>query len=79
MVKRREAIGVAAGLMAATVLPVRDAYAAPAGRIKQSVSRWPYNRIPLAEFARAVKEIGLVAVDLLQPEEWPVVHDAGLV
>ena len=79
MVKRREAIGVAAGLMAASVLPVRVARAERTGRIRQSVSRWPYSRIPLAEFARAVKEIGLVAVDLLQPEEWPVVHDAGLV
>jgi hydroxypyruvate isomerase len=52
---------------------------APAGRLKQSVSRWPYSKIPLPEFCRACKGMGLVAIDLLQPEEWPVVRDAGLV
>jgi len=49
------------------------------GRLKQSVSRWPYAEIPLDEFARAAKGMGLAAIDLLQPEEWPVVADAGLV
>jgi hydroxypyruvate isomerase len=50
-----------------------------AGRLKQSVSRWPYSKIPLPEFCRACKAMGIVAIDLLQPEEWPVVRDAGLV
>ena len=49
------------------------------GRIPQSVSRWPFARIPLPEFCRAVKAMGIVAMDLLQPEEWPVARDAGLV
>jgi hydroxypyruvate isomerase len=52
---------------------------ARAGRLKQSVSRWPYSKIPLPEFCRACKEMGIVAIDLLQPEDWPVVRDAGLV
>ena len=50
-----------------------------AGRLKQSVSRWPYSKIPLPEFARACKAMGLAGIDLLQPEEWAVVRDAGLV
>ena len=50
----------------------------PTGRLKQSVSRWPYSGIPLPDFARQCKGIGLVAIDLLQPEEWKVVQDAGL-
>jgi hydroxypyruvate isomerase len=50
-----------------------------AGRLKQSVSRWPYSKIPLPEFCRACKAMGLAGVDLLQPEDWPVVRDAGLV
>ena len=50
-----------------------------AGRLKQSVSRWPYSKIPLPEFCRACRDMGIVAIDLLQPEEWPVVRDAGLV
>jgi hydroxypyruvate isomerase len=49
------------------------------GRLKQSVSRWPYSKIPLPEFARAAKGMGLAAIDLLQPDEWPVVAEAGLV
>ena len=48
-------------------------------RLKQSVSRWPYSSIPLPEFARKCKRIGLAAIDLLQPAEWPVVRDAGLI
>jgi hydroxypyruvate isomerase len=67
-----------AGATAARAAP-RIADRPHAGRIRQSVSYWPYNRIPLPEFARQAKEIGLAAVDLLQPEEWAVVRDAGLV
>jgi hydroxypyruvate isomerase len=49
------------------------------GRLRQSVSYWPYGRIPLAQFASQAKQIGLSAIDLLQPEQWPVVRDAGLI
>ncbi len=49
------------------------------GRLKQSVSRWCYEKIPLPEFAKAVKEMGLTAIDLLKEEEWPVVRDMGLI
>jgi hydroxypyruvate isomerase len=80
---RRRAIGVMAGGVMATggreAASGGRAKRETAGRLKQSVSYWPYSRIPLAEFARQAKQIGLVAVDLLQPEEWPVVRDAGLV
>jgi len=82
-VRRRRAIGAIAGSLVAGAGARVAAAATPAsqqqGRLKQSVSYWPYSRIPLPEFARRVKEIGLVAIDLLQPEEWPVVRDAGLV
>ena len=49
------------------------------GRLRQSVSRWPYSKIPLAEFCDACKAMGLTAIDLLQPAEWDVVHERGLV
>lgn len=48
------------------------------GRLKQSVCRWPYAGIPLPEFCRAARGMGLAGVDLLQPEEWAVARDAGL-
>jgi hydroxypyruvate isomerase len=50
----------------------------PAGRLRQSVCRWAYNRIPLAEFCRRAKQIGFAAIDLLQMDEWRVAQDAGL-
>jgi hydroxypyruvate isomerase len=51
----------------------------PAGRLKQSVSRWPYRQIPLPEFARAARTMGLAAIDLLGADEWDAVREAGLV
>ena len=76
--RRREAVGTLFGALALGRLPAGRA-ARARGRLKQSVSYWPYSRIPLPEFARAAKEIGLVAIDLLQPDQWPVVMEAGLV
>ncbi|MBA3342235.1 MAG: TIM barrel protein [Gemmatimonadaceae bacterium] len=49
------------------------------GRLKQSVSRWPYARIPLADFCKAGAAMGLKAIDLLQPGDWETVREHGLV
>ena len=49
------------------------------GRLKQSVSRWPYSKIAFPEFCRAVSEIGLTAIDLLSEEEWPIAREYGLI
>ncbi|MEO5904319.1 MAG: TIM barrel protein [Gemmatimonadaceae bacterium] len=49
------------------------------GRLKQSVSRWPYSSIPLPEFCDACKAMGLKAIDLLQPRDWTTVREHGLV
>ena len=48
------------------------------GRLKQSVSRWCYESIPFREFCQAVADMGLPAIDLLQPEEWPIAAEYGL-
>jgi hydroxypyruvate isomerase len=71
-------LGLAAGaaLASPAAAPARSAPAA--GRLKQSVCRWPYNHIPLPEFCRRAKQIGLAAIDLLQSDEWSVAQDAGL-
>ena len=63
-------IGSAAGLAA----PVRRK-----GRIHQSVSRWCYAKIPLEQLAEYAAKIGLVGVDLLQPEEYEVPRRYGLI
>ncbi len=49
------------------------------GRIKQSVSRWCYGNIPMPDFCKAVKEIGFVGIDLLDPDEWQIVKEHGLI
>jgi hydroxypyruvate isomerase len=77
----------AAGARSAKAFALPDALAraVPAdrvvknGRLKQSVSRWPYAKIPLPDFCRSVAEMGLTAVDLLEEDEWPVARQAGIV
>jgi hydroxypyruvate isomerase len=49
------------------------------GRLKQSVSRWPYTKIPMPEFCRACADIGLTAIDLLEEPEWKLASDHGLI
>jgi hydroxypyruvate isomerase len=78
-ISRRAMLGTTAGLFGAALWP-RELHASHnAMRLKQSVSRWPYTAIPLDDFCRAASEMGLVAIDLLQPEEWARVRDFGLV
>ena len=84
MPNRREvlygAIGVA-GAAAATALPRLRARAEDVGpgRLHQSVCRWPFGEVPLGEFCKRVKGMGIEAVDLLTEDEWPAARDAGLV
>jgi hydroxypyruvate isomerase len=44
-----------------------------------SVCRWPYRTLELDELARGARRIGISSVELLEPEEWPVVQARGLV
>ena len=48
------------------------------GRIHHSVCRWCYRDIPLPDLAAAAPGLGLESIELLDPEEWPVVRRAGL-
>ena len=72
---RREALAAAGAVAAGSVLAGTEAAAQPSavknGRLKQSVCRWCYSQDPARRSsARAVKDIGLTAIDLLQPDEW---------
>jgi hydroxypyruvate isomerase len=49
------------------------------GRLSQSVSRWCYRKIDLPDLCKAVAAMGVPAIDLLDPPDWPVVRDHGLV
>ncbi len=73
---RRDALksagALAAGAAVAGSTTSAQESAVKNARLKQSVCRWCYQRIPLEEFFKGVKAIGLNAVDLLQPNEWDV-------
>ena len=49
------------------------------GQIKQSVSRWCYEKIPLEELCTYAAQIGLKGIDLLKPDEYAIPGRYGLV
>lgn len=48
------------------------------GNIKHSVSKWCFGQYPLDEFCGICKNMGIQSVELLNPDEWPVVQKHGL-
>ena len=54
--------------------------AAPAaGRLKQSLCRWCYQKIPLDDLCRQAAAMGISGIDLVEPADWPTVRKYGLV
>ena len=49
------------------------------GRIKQSVSRWCYQKYSLDNLCKESVRIGLKGIDLIGSDEWPIVQKYGLV
>ena len=78
---RRDFVAGGVAALSALLIPHPPSFIPhPASRpIKQSVARWTYDKLSLPELAKAAKGIGLAGIDLLQPNEWDVVRDAGLV
>lgn len=84
VIHRREAIrrtgaATVGSLMASSLSLSAGQKVVTNGRLKQSVSRWPYARIPLPDFCRAIADMGLPGIDLMQPAEFEVVRQYGLV
>jgi hydroxypyruvate isomerase len=81
--KRRDALRALAGAAALGALPAAAGATTRtvvrAGRLKQSVSRWCYGKIPLDDLCEAAKGMGLVAIDLLDEKDWGVPKQHGLV
>ncbi len=48
------------------------------GNINHSVCQWTYGFIPLEELCLFVKKLGLNAIDLLAPKDWPTIKKHGL-
>jgi hydroxypyruvate isomerase len=79
---QKVAAGAAAVAVATKLSPTARAQdsAAPKlkGRINHSACKWCYSRISLEDFCKAGKEIGLVAVDLIDPKDFAVLKKHGL-
>ena len=89
-ISRRSALGkivggtaaVAAAQLTPRIMAQDSEPLAPAklkGRINHSACRWCYGKVELDELCRAGKEMGLVAIDLLNPNEFEKVKKHGLV
>lgn len=48
------------------------------GNIRHSVCRWTYDFLTLEALCIAVKQIGIGAIDLLAPKDWPVAQAHGI-
>lgn len=48
------------------------------GRIRQSVSKWCYGKIPLDDLCAAGAKLGLKGIDLLGPDSFPTLKKHGL-
>ncbi len=84
---RREVLATFAGAAALAALPhssaaeeKKSADAAPAtdGQFHHSVCKWCYPKVPLETLAQSAKDLGLESIELLNPEDWPVVKKYGL-
>ncbi|MEI6741148.1 MAG: TIM barrel protein [Gemmatimonadaceae bacterium] len=89
-VTRRDAVrtmGMLAGGAAMTAPLQTHAASAPqmplptvaSGRLRQSASRWCYDRIPLDALCEAAKGMGLAGIDLLDEADWKTPARHGLV
>jgi len=84
---RRNAIKhLAAGSIAASTIGTLSSFSSAMeeetyklkGNINHSVCYWTYNFMPLEELCVEVKKMGLKAIDLLAPKEWPIIQKHGL-
>ena len=76
MVTRRQVIGTSLTLAASAA--VAGPATPPRRRLKQSVSRWCYEKIPLDELCAFAAKIGLDGIDLLEPKDYDVPRRHGL-
>jgi hydroxypyruvate isomerase len=82
---RRKAIGnLVAGSLATPVLMgfnkhmEQDNQLKLKGNIRHAVCRWCYNDIPLEQFCAAARDMGISAIDLVGPKDWPTLKKYGL-
>lgn len=68
----------AAGMTAAGSATVAPNFRIRNKRIRQSIMGWTYHPMPVKELATLCKEIGLVAMEGISAEDYPLVKELGL-
>lgn len=48
------------------------------GKVNHSVCRWCFGTVPLEDFCVAVKKMGIYAIDLVGPKDWPTLQKHGI-
>ena len=49
------------------------------GDIRQSVSKWCFGKIPMDEFCKICKKIGMVGIDLVGEKEWDIANKNDMI
>ena len=78
--RRTAATRVAAITATAAALGQRLTAADAAAKVKinHSVCKWCYPKIPLEDLCKAAKDIGLTSIELVEPEDFPMLKQYGL-
>lgn len=56
----------------------KTATATSAGRLKQSIARWPFAKIAIEDLCREASAMGITGMDLVAPADWPVCFKYGI-
>ena len=77
---RRNALqaATAAAVSLSARLQAADSAAGLKGRVNHSVCKWCFPNVPLEELCKAGKEIGLGSIELLGPNDWPMLKKYNL-
>lgn len=70
---------LASGAAMAAEAPAADGPVVKNGRLNHSVCLWCYKGMKVTDMAPVAKQIGLKAIDLLGPKDFPVLKEHGLV
>src|SRR5690606_15449047 len=80
---RREVLRAATAGAVGLATPALAASPATAGQplkgnLRHSVARWTFARMPIDALCRRVRQIGFAAIDLVGPDDWPVLKAHGV-
>jgi hydroxypyruvate isomerase len=79
--KRRDALGLISAATALALIQPRfdkQTLTVPDSKLKQSACRWCYNSLSLDQLCQAAGKIEIESIELVGPDEWPILAQHGL-